>query len=113
MPLEILDRCRIRWGRVRSVQGDLVTVSSRPLTFVGSQLVLGDERLEPARRSLDGVGFVQDLAAGDTVSLHWDWVCDRLSSNSLRWLRASTRHNLNAVNTLSTPGPAAVCDART
>ena len=113
VPLEILDRCRIRWGRVRSVQGDLVTVSSRPLTFVGSQLVLGDERLEQARRSLDGVGFVQDLAAGDTVSLHWDWVCDRLSSNSLGWLRASTRHNLNAVNTLSTPGPAAVCDART
>ena len=28
-PLEILDRCRIRWGRVEAVHGDLVTVRSR------------------------------------------------------------------------------------
>jgi hypothetical protein len=112
-PLEILDRCRIRWGRVISVQGDLVEVSSRPLTFVGSQLVLGDERVEVARRSLDGVGFVRGLAQGDIVSLHWDWVCDRLARNPLAWLRACTVANLHAVNTLAIPSPAAVCEART
>jgi len=111
-PLEILDRCRIRWGRVEAVQGDLVTVSSRRLGFVGSKLVLGDGCVEQVRRSLDGVGYMTDLEVGDTVSLHWDWVCDRLSGHSLAWLRACTLHNLDAVNSLALPGPAVVCDER-
>ncbi len=73
-PLEILDRCRIRWGRVEKVIGDLVTVRSRPLSFNGSRLVLGDEQLEQARRGFDGMVFTVDLEPVDMVSLHWDWV---------------------------------------
>ncbi len=109
-PLEVLDRCRIRWGRVLALHGDLVTVSSRALTLAGNELLLGDERREEARRSLAGVSFVEDLAAGDTVALHWDWVCDRIDRRSLSWLRAATRDNLRAVNTLATPGPAAALE---
>jgi hypothetical protein len=112
-PLEILDQCRIRWGRVLVVEGDFVAVSSRPLTFAGSRLVLGEERVEQVRRSLDGIGFVHDLHAGDVVSLHWDWVCDRLSETSLAWLRFCTHHNLHAVNFQAVPGPAVICNART
>jgi hypothetical protein len=108
-PLEILDRCRIRWGRVIEVQGDFLTVTSRALHFQGSRLGLGDEGVEVVRRARDGVGFVDDLAPGDTVSLHWDWVCDRLSPSSLRWLQRCTRSNLAAVNRLARPGPAVVC----
>ena len=110
-PLEVLERCRIRWGRVLELDGDFVTVSSRPLRFEGSQLCFGEERLEVVRRALDGVGFVGDLVAGDVVSMHWDWVCDRLSDVSLRWLQRCTRLNLHAVNTLARPGPAVVCGA--
>jgi hypothetical protein len=109
--LEVLERCRIRWGRVHAVNGDLVSVRSRPLDFAGSRLVLGAERLEVARRSLEGVGFAGDLAEGDVVSLHWDWVCDRLSARSLAWLKAGTCQNLRAVNALAAPGPAAALGA--
>jgi hypothetical protein len=110
-PLRVLDRCRIRWGRVEAVHGDLVTVASRRLTFDGSRLALGPEQTEEARRSVEGVGFATDLRAGDTVSLHWDWVCDRLTPAALRWLVACTRRNLDAVNATAVPGPAAVCGA--
>jgi hypothetical protein len=110
-PLEVLDRCRIRWGRIESVIGDMVAVNSRALTFDGSRLVLGPVRVEQARRSLDGMGLARDLRPGDTVSLHWDWVCDRLSATALGWLRYCTFRNLDAVNSLAAPGPAAVCDA--
>ena len=76
-------RCSIAAGSAgaawRRSSGDLVIVRNRVLAFDGSRLVLGDERLEEAHRSLDGVGFVTDLAPGDIVSLHWDWVCDRLT----------------------------------
>jgi len=110
-PLEVLDRCRIRWGRVVEVSGDLVTVSSQPLQFKGSRLVLGPEDQEVVRRARDGMGFVDSLEVGCAVSMHWDWVCDRLSARSLRWLRACTSANLNAVNALASPGPAVVCGA--
>ncbi len=110
-PMEVLDRCRIRWGRVESVAGDMVAVASRALAFDGSRLGLGPVRVEQARRSLNGVGMVGDLRPGDDVSLHWDWVCDRLPPSALAWLRYCTARNLDAVNSLAVPGPAAVCDA--
>lgn len=111
-PLEVLDRCRVRWGLVESVHGDLATIRSRTLNFERSRLVLGAEQLETARRSLSGgPGLAPELVAGDVVSLHWDWVCDRLSPSSLRWLVDSTMRNLNAVNSLAEPGPAVVCGA--
>jgi len=109
-PLEVLDRCRIRWGTVVALDGDLVSVSSRALAFTGSELLLGGPRFEQARRSLAGIGFVENLAVGDVVALHWDWVCDRIDRRSLSWLRAATSANLRAVNTLPRPGPAAALE---
>jgi Family of unknown function (DUF6390) len=110
-PLTVLDRCRIRWGRVETVSGDLVTVRNRTLAFEGSRLVLGPECIEVARLSLDGVGLAPVVIPGDAVSLHWDWVCDRLSPTGLGWLQRCTAMNLAAVNALPTPGPAEVCGA--
>ncbi len=109
-PLEVLDRCRIRWGRIQAVMGDVAAVRSRRLCFNGSQLTLGVECTEEARIGIDGTVVTADLQPGDTVSLHWDWICDRLSPVALRWLRYCTLRNLEAVNSLAQPGPATVCD---
>jgi hypothetical protein len=110
-PLTVLDRCRIRWGRVEEVCGDVVVVRNQVLEFRGSQLVLGPERVEEARCSLDRVGFVTDLVPGDYISLHWDWVCDRLSRCELENLRRYTLHNLRVVNACDVPGPAMAAGA--
>ncbi len=107
VPLEVLDQCRVRWGRVRELDGDRLTVASRGLDLVGSQLLLGDERVEVVRRGVDGVGLADELSVGDVVALHWDWVCERLTGQALRRLQAATRDNLRAVNTLVLHPPAA------
>lgn len=109
-PLEVLDRCRIRWGQVDTVAGDFAWVRSRALGFDGHHLTLGNERLERVRHRLDGVGPVPRLAPGDAVALHWDWISDRLTPQALHWLVACTRRNLAAVNALPRPGPAVACD---
>jgi hypothetical protein len=96
--LHVLDRCRIRWGEVLAVQGDQVAVRSSPLTWDGRRLGLGEPVTETAVRSVDGVGMVADLAPGDQVSLHWEWVCDRLSAVQVRWLERYTRRHLRIVN---------------
>ncbi len=105
-PLEILDRCRIRSGIVEAVHGDLVTVRTRRLSFDGLRLELGQERSEQARRATGGLALISDLEKGDTVSLHWDWVCDRLTPTAHGWLLECTRRNLEAVNSQTVPNPA-------
>ena len=56
-PLEVLDRCRIRWGHVEAVTGDHVTVRSRRLRFEDSRLTLGAEQIEQARHSFESAGL--------------------------------------------------------
>ena len=103
-PLEVLDRCRVRCATVLSLDGDLVTVRDRTLRVDGQLLVEGPERVEQARRSLDGVGFSEDLEPGDHVALHWDWVCQRLTPGALRRLRFWTGAMLRVVNALPGDG---------
>ena len=109
--LTVLDRCRIRWGKVLAVQGDQVVVESRPLTWDGDALGIGEAETETVVRSLDGVGMVTDLEAGDWVSLHWEWVCDRLTERQVGFLRSYTLRHLEIVNQGNLhSGPAARLD---
>jgi hypothetical protein len=96
--LTVLDRCRIRWGLVLSVAGDRAVVESRPLTWDGQTLGLGPPRAETAVRSVDGVGLAGPVQAGDRVSLHWEWICDRLTAPQAARLEGYTRRHLAIVN---------------
>jgi hypothetical protein len=96
--LTVLDRCRIRWGKVLALQGDQVVVESAPLTWDGHRLDLGAPATETVVRSLDGASMTEPLKVGDWVSLHWEWVCDRLTARQLGYLQAYTQRHLGIVN---------------
>ncbi len=104
--LTVLDRCRIRWGRVLGLHGDQVVVESAPLTWDGRRLDYGPPQVETAVRSIDGVGLASELVVGDWVSLHWEWVCDRLSDQQRHLLRYYTDRHLAIVNESEASGPA-------
>lgn len=88
--LQVLDRCRIGWGRVLARSGDAVTVRARELTWSGGRLALG-----PARpRVVHG----RAGTPGQWVSLHWDRTCDVLSPRQLAALRRSTARQLAVSN---------------
>lgn len=108
--LDVLDRCRIRWGVVEEVDVDRVEVRGRSLTWDGSALALGDERYETARLSTGGRSLAGGVQPGDSVSLHWDWVCEALTPAQVAALRAQTTRQLavtNAVTLLGHLGAAA------
>jgi Family of unknown function (DUF6390) len=88
--LEVLDRCRISWGRVLARTGDRVQVRSRPLAWTGGQLLLG----APRTRAATGPAG----APGEWVSLHWDRTCEVLGPAALAALRRSTAHQLAVSN---------------
>lgn len=94
----VLDQCRIRWGTVQTVTGDEAIVSCSPLTWDGIRLDLGGEQPQVCQWTRDRHAFVDDLRPGDSVALHWDWVCQRLSPAERSGLICSTQLQLGATN---------------
>jgi len=96
--LHVLDRCRIRWGQVLEARGDHMMVSGPTLVWDGHVVGLGEERVEAVRWADGGRALSAAPAAGDWVSLHWDWVCDRLTPVGLDDLQCFTARQLDATN---------------
>lgn len=96
--LRTMDSCRIRWGRVLERDGDALVVNAVPLAFTDGKLTLGAPRRERITAWHDGKGFLGDVAAGDVVSIHWDWACDRLDASALARLRSWTQRQLAIAN---------------
>lgn len=107
-PLHVLDRCRIRAGRVVSLHGDRAVVRSRPLEWDGHALREGAAREETVLIRSHGHALAGPLAPGDLCTLHWDWVCERVDSRRLSELRSRSARQLAVVNALPFPAPAAV-----
>ncbi len=108
-PLTILDRCRIRAGRVTAVEPAAVMVETRPLAWTGKRLEVGAPISERATRALDGYQLAGPIDVGDVVALHWDWVCAVLSPGQANRLESFERRQLDMTNDrLAHPGPAAV-----
>jgi len=62
------------------------------------RLEIGASRIESVRGGRDGAGFVDGAEPGDTVSLHWDWACERLTRARLGALQQSTVNQLAIAN---------------
>ena len=96
-PLHVLDSCRITPAVVESIAGDNARVRLRPLTWDGASLELGEWEPRDVRWRETGRAFAVP-AAGDWVSIHWDFVCDRLTPAAAVALDRATRQAMHAVN---------------
>jgi len=106
-PLHILDQCRTTPAVVQAVgDGDTLVVLARPLLWDGVALRLGEPEPRTVRWRDDGLAFLTAPLPGDRVSLHWDFVCDRLSPQAARALDRATRRALHAVNRSGVAGAA-------
>jgi Family of unknown function (DUF6390) len=102
-PLRILDRCRVRAGIVQAVEGSSAVVRSRPIGWDGYRLGFAEPVSELVSVA-DGLA----LRGGAIVTMHWDWVCEQVSPAASLRLDAVTRSQMDIVNELSLPGPAAL-----
>ena len=96
--LEVIDSCRVRWGRVRERAGDSLIVNVVPLTQVEGKLAFGDARPERITAWRDGLSFVGGVQPDEVVSIHWDWACDILDADQLRRLVGWTQRQLDIAN---------------
>lgn len=96
--LKVLQQCRIRWGTVESVEDEHAVIATRPLTFAGGTLALGEPGPERVRWSKEGVSLIGPPAPGDVVSAHWDWACGVLTDDERAALADATQTTLDLVN---------------
>lgn len=97
-PLHVLDQCRIRWGEVLDVEGDRAQIRTWPLVFENDCLAIGGEAIENVSWATEGQGLSPEIGIGDSVALHWDWVCDRLDDRGLMRLKKETAAVLKLAN---------------
>jgi hypothetical protein len=103
-PLRVLDQCRIRWGEVVEIDGDRARVRTWPLALEGDRLLIGTETVESVSWASEGHGLSPGLEPGDSVAVHWNWVCERLDSKSLTRLQRETSAAIQLANrTLARP----------
>jgi hypothetical protein len=97
-PLHVLDQCRTAPALVQSCNGERAEVLARPLLWDGGALLLGRPEPRTVRWSDGGLSFLAVPSPGEWVSLHWDFVCDRLSPGAARSLARANRQAIAAVN---------------
>lgn len=99
-PLEIVDRCRISWGRVvgpeQGTQVGTIIVERRPIEWRAGRLELGPT--EPSTAVTD-----LPVRHGDVVALHWGAVCDVIDRRQLGWLQRVTHEQLDTVAAVGVP----------
>jgi hypothetical protein len=88
--LEVMDSCRVRWGRVLDRIGDQLVVSATRLELAEGHLRHGPPTIERIQAWRDATGFIDAPGPGDIVSIHWSWACDRLDDRQLADLMAWT-----------------------
>ena len=92
--LQVLDRCRIRWGVVKGSVDSKVLVRSRSLQWDGRSIGLGPEMVESVSPAVDAV----PLEPGELVAMHWDYVCQRITRGQLVQLEHYHNLHLGIVN---------------
>jgi hypothetical protein len=97
-PLRVLDSCRIRWGTVTSIHSGHAEVRAQPLCWTGRELMLAAAAIERVTVATGGGRLAPRVRVGDTVSLHWDWVCDVLTARQAAMLRHYTLGQLRVAN---------------
>lgn len=85
--VETMDQCRISWGKI--LPGNQVTTQ---------RLINHDKKLKlvPAIKPIKN--FIKDFKIGDLVTLHWGWICEKITREQAKNLEHYTNLALKLAN---------------
>ncbi len=102
--LETMDNCRISWGKVVAVKSEkngnfeILEIEYRPLESRENMIKLGQAVRKKVKYRYRGSSFVREISVGDTVSVHWNWVCEKITEAQARQLEYYTIYHLRLAN---------------
>jgi len=97
--LELMDSCRISWGRVLEVRAKTLLVRRPSLTLDQDRLGLSPPDEKEVRYDPEIPAF-SAVRKGDLVSVHWNFASERLSPRQLGNLKRYTSLDIEATNRL-------------
>ncbi len=89
-----INNCLIRLGEIVEVTNNKVTVKQKPYVYDENKLILSEETEE----ELDYLPDFVSLSKGDIVSIHWNFVVDKLNTEQHNNLIKYTNYNINELN---------------
>jgi len=95
--LELMDSCRVSWGRVIEVRQKTLVVERVPLAFRDENLLLGAPEKREVHYDSEIPPF-STIRRGNWVSLHWNFASEKLTPRQLRNLRSYTALDIEATN---------------
>lgn len=95
--LQLMDSCRISWGRVLGVKEKTLIVERSPLALDDGRLSLGEPEKKEVTYDKEIPPF-EKIQSGDWVSLHWNFASEKLRRYQLRNLGSYTALDIDAAN---------------
>jgi hypothetical protein len=96
---ELMDNCRISWGRVRKVGRSELQVQYRPVMVENGRLFLAPPSLKRVRYNPEVKPFAS-VKPGDVVSVHWNFACDILTRRQSANIAKYTAADVVLINRL-------------
>jgi hypothetical protein len=92
--IENINNCLIRPAEVVEIKDKLVIAQHRPYKFENNKLVLG----KPVEAEFDYMPEFSKIKKGDVISIHWNFVVDKLTQEQISNLINYTNVNVEALN---------------
>ncbi len=95
--LQLMDSCRISWGKVASLDGKTMSVQYRPLQLKDGRLELS----APVKKEVSydsEIPSISTVKEGDWVSLHWNFACEKLTRRQLQSIKDYTWADIEGTN---------------
>ena len=100
---QLMDKCRISYGRIVDVQEQDFTVEYEPVVRQNGKLALGPPTKTKLARHVDGRTLLPDAGPGDWVSAHWGLACEVLSPVQVEDLKTYTLASMRLANAVPVP----------
>ncbi len=96
--VDTMDQCRIGWGKITN--SNVKTRKSNKITVMSQRLVYINGRLQFIETRREVINPIENLRlkAGDLVSFHWGYVCEKISQQQMKNLEQLTLHHLALAN---------------
>jgi hypothetical protein len=92
--VKMMNNCMIRWGKVKKVEGNVITVKLNSLKKESGKYRLS--KIKEAATSLPN--FTKSLKTGDTVCVHWRLVVKKLTKREIENLKYWTKETIKLFN---------------